>query len=150
MWICSLLLLTTLISLSTKVNTDIDIGDTLDLTDVNYDETSMLLDEEIIKIFTLPCQDEGEILIKKMSTFAKILSIVKEELRCHNSKVFPSARNIYKRGKPQFLTSVFSRDTIFQTFRWSKEEAGLFDFVYHDCESLWNSFETIYKVHKIY
>lgn len=108
------------------------------------------LDDEILKILTLPCQSEGDALVKKMTQFSKILSAIKEELRCHNRVVFGTATLIHKSGKPLFLTTVYSRDTLCQTFKWSQQEMGLFDYVYHDCLDIWNNFQEIYKYNKDY
>lgn len=104
-----------------------------------------VLENDILKILSLPCQSEGEVLVKKMTEFSQMLSVVKEELRCHNRVVFGTARAIHKRGEPLFLSSEFSRDTLWKTFKWTQQEMALFDFVYHDCKDIWNNFEQIYK-----
>uniref|UniRef100_A0A1B6FT93 Uncharacterized protein n=1 Tax=Cuerna arida TaxID=1464854 RepID=A0A1B6FT93_9HEMI len=109
-----------------------------------------LLDKEITKILILPFQNEAEILVQKMSTFSKIFSDIKERFRCRDNSVLPTAMKLHRKGKPTFLTSIISRDTLCQTFKWSQTEMGLFDFLYHDCESLWNNFEEIFKLQQMH
>uniref|UniRef100_A0A1B6IKS6 Uncharacterized protein n=1 Tax=Homalodisca liturata TaxID=320908 RepID=A0A1B6IKS6_9HEMI len=105
-----------------------------------------LLDKQITKIIILPFQNEAEILMQKLSTFSKIFSKIKERFRCRDSSVLQTAMKLHRKGKPTFLKSMTSRDTLCQTFKWSQTEMGLFDFLYHDCESLWNNFEEIFKL----